>query len=60
MKVLVSFSYIICHGVYSWVPDNVKEGILKVISNHLTDTGSAVVSYNCYRDGKKLIFYAMR
>ena len=48
------FDYIICHGVYSWVPDIVKEGIIKVIKKHLSKTGVAVVSYNTYPGWKSV------
>ena len=48
------FDYIICHGVYSWVPDIVKEGIIKVIKKHLSKTGVAVVSYNTYPGWKSM------
>lgn len=40
------FDYIICHGIYSWVPDNVREKILSVCQNHLTPQGVAYISYN--------------
>lgn len=42
------FDYIICHGVYSWVPDGVKEAILKAIKKLLSPNGVAYVSYNVY------------
>lgn len=42
------FDYIICHGVFSWVPDIVKSAILRVISEGLSDNGVAIVSYNTY------------
>lgn len=42
------FDYIICHGVYSWVPAEVKEAILQVIADGLSDNGVAIVSYNTY------------
>lgn len=42
------FDYIICHGVYSWVPKAVQEGILKCIAKHLSPNGLAFVSYNTY------------
>lgn len=40
------FDYIICHGVYSWVPENVSERILELFSECLSDSGLALVSYN--------------
>ncbi len=41
------FDYIICHGVYSWVPDDVREKIISICSNNLSSDGIAYVSYNC-------------
>lgn len=40
------FDYIICHGVYSWVPEHVRRRILEVFRQHLTPNGIAYVSYN--------------
>src|SRR6185503_8566336 len=45
---LGGFDYIICHGVYSWVPDPVRDGILGLIRRHLNPNGIAYVSYNTY------------
>jgi methyltransferase-like protein len=42
------FDYIICHGVYSWVPAEVREGILAVCKANLAADGVAYVSYNTY------------
>jgi methyltransferase-like protein/SAM-dependent methyltransferase len=42
------FDYIICHGVYSWVPDDVQEKILSISKNNLSENGIAYVSYNTY------------
>jgi methyltransferase-like protein len=42
------FDYIICHGVYSWVPAAVQDAILRVCSENLSDNGVAYVSYNVY------------
>lgn len=42
------FDYIICHGVYSWVPDFVKDAILAVCKNNLKENGVAYISYNTY------------
>lgn len=41
-----NFDYILCHGVYSWVPDPVQEKILDIIARQLRDQGIAYVSYN--------------
>ena len=49
-----TFDYIICHGVYSWVPDFVQEGILNAFSKHLSDEGVAYISYNIYPGWKTL------
>ncbi|MFV0446667.1 MAG: methyltransferase regulatory domain-containing protein [Planctomycetaceae bacterium] len=42
------FDYILCHGVYSWVPDDVQDAILNIIRSHLAPDGVAYVSYNTY------------
>jgi methyltransferase-like protein/SAM-dependent methyltransferase len=42
------FDYIVCHGVYSWVPDAVREKILAVCASLLQPQGVAYVSYNTY------------
>ncbi|QCD53239.1 class I SAM-dependent methyltransferase [Campylobacter sp. RM16192] len=48
VKEFGKFDYIICHGVYSWVPDFVKEAILKTIKKLLSPNGIAYISYNVY------------
>ena len=45
---LGKFDYIVCHGVYSWVPEDVRAAILRVCSERLTPDGVAYVSYNTY------------
>lgn len=40
------FDYVICHGVFSWVPGHVQDAILRVIEASLADNGIAAVSYN--------------
>jgi methyltransferase-like protein/2-polyprenyl-3-methyl-5-hydroxy-6-metoxy-1,4-benzoquinol methylase len=40
------FDYIICHGTYSWVPDDVRDKILGICKNNLHKNGIAYVSYN--------------
>ncbi len=42
------FDYIIAHGIYSWVPDAVKESLLAACRRLLAPEGIAYVSYNCY------------
>ena len=43
-----TFDYVLCHGVYSWVPPDVQDKILDVCSRRLAPQGVAYVSYNCY------------
>ena len=43
-----TFDYIICHGVYSWVPEAVRDKILEICSRRLAPSGVAYVSYNTY------------
>ena len=43
---LGTFDYIICHGVYSWVPDAVQDTILDICARLLTPQGIALISYN--------------
>jgi SAM-dependent methyltransferase len=49
---LGEFDYIIAHGVYSWVPEAVREGLMRLCGAHLTANGVAYISYNvlpgCY------------
>ena len=47
-ETLGQFDYIVCHGVYSWVPDSVQESILKAFRSLLAPTGVAYNSYNVY------------
>ncbi|SIO61751.1 regulatory domain of a methyltransferase-containing protein [Singulisphaera sp. GP187] len=43
-----SFDYIICHGVFSWVPEPVRDKILAICSQNLAPQGLAYLSYNTY------------
>ncbi len=43
---LGSFDYIICHGVFSWVPAPVREAILRIMHERLSPVGVGFVSYN--------------
>jgi methyltransferase-like protein len=45
---LGQFDYIIAHGVYSWVPEDVQEAILAACRRLLVPTGIAYLSYNVY------------
>ncbi len=40
------YDYIICHGVFSWVPEEVRKKILDFCSAALSPKGVAVISYN--------------
>ena len=42
------FDYIICHGVYSWVPRKIQDDILRICNRNLSANGVAYVSYNTY------------
>ncbi len=42
------FDYVVCHGVYSWVPPPVQDKILEVAARLLAPHGVAYVSYNTY------------
>ena len=42
------FDYVVCHGVYSWVPEPVRDRILEVCSRNLSPRGVACVSYNTW------------
>ncbi|MFO0875766.1 MAG: class I SAM-dependent methyltransferase [Gemmataceae bacterium] len=42
------FDYIIAHGVYSWVPNEVRDKILAICQQNLAPQGVAYVSYNTY------------
>ncbi|HEX3623896.1 MAG TPA: class I SAM-dependent methyltransferase [Verrucomicrobiae bacterium] len=45
---LGTFDYIIAHGLYSWVPESVREKILALCHDHLAENGVAYISYNAY------------
>lgn len=42
------FDYILCHGVFSWVPRQVQDHILWICRHLLTPRGVAYISYNTY------------
>ena len=41
-----AFDYIIAHGVYSWVPNEVQERMLAICARQLSPSGIAYISYN--------------
>lgn len=42
------FDYVIAHGLYSWVPAEVRDRILDICREHLSANGIAYISYNTY------------
>ena len=42
------FDYIIAHGVYSWVPEDVRDRLLALCRQRLAPSGVALISYNLY------------
>lgn len=42
------FDYIIVHGVFSWVPPEVRQAILRICRENLSPKGLAYISYNTY------------
>ena len=42
------FDYIIAHGLFSWIPDAVRDAVMALIRNHLSGHGIAYISYNTY------------
>ena len=43
-----AFDYIIAHGVYSWVPADVRDKMLAIFHDNMRPQGVAFVSYNAY------------
>ena len=50
---LGEFDYVIAHGVYSWVPEPVREALLAACRRHLAPNGVAFVSYNVLPGGHR-------
>jgi SAM-dependent methyltransferase len=48
LRDLGQFDYVICHGVYSWVPAHVRERILSLCAEVLAPEGLAYISYNTF------------
>jgi methyltransferase-like protein/SAM-dependent methyltransferase len=48
MAALGQFDFVIAHGVYSWVPENVQDAILAITRESLSSDGVAYISYNVY------------
>lgn len=47
-----AFDYVIAHGVYSWIPDPVRDALMASIKRHLAPDGVAFVSYNAMPGGR--------
>jgi len=45
---LGKFDYIIAHGVFSWIPDEVQDQMLAICRSCLSPDGVAYISYNTY------------
>ncbi len=52
---LGEFDYVIAHGLYSWVPAEVRDRLMALVRRHLSPDGVACISYNAYPG-----FYARR
>jgi methyltransferase-like protein/ubiquinone/menaquinone biosynthesis C-methylase UbiE len=61
-KTFGKFDFIIAHGLFSWVPDFVREKVLSLYQELLNPNGIAYLSYNalpgCHR--RKIVSDAMR
>ena len=42
------FDYIVAHGVFSWVPPQVQDGLLRLCRDRLRPGGVAYISFNTY------------
>ena len=42
------FDYILCHGVFSWVPAQIQDRIIEISKRNLAQNGIAYISYNTY------------
>lgn len=45
---LGEFDYVVCHGLYSWIPPAAQEAMFAAIRRVLAPTGVAYVSFNAY------------
>ncbi len=43
-----TFDYVVAHGLYSWVPEEVADSVLALVGRVLAPGGVAYVSYNTY------------
>ncbi|SCA56252.1 conserved hypothetical protein [Candidatus Terasakiella magnetica] len=42
------FDYIIAHGLYSWIPKNLQDDVMRVCAHCLSDQGVTYINYNTY------------
>jgi SAM-dependent methyltransferase len=47
-----AFDYVIAHGLYAWIPEAAREGLLASTRRHLAPNGVAFVSYNALPGGR--------
>lgn len=45
-RALGEFDYIIAHGLYSWIPDDLRDRLFEVCRERLAPQGVALISYN--------------
>jgi SAM-dependent methyltransferase len=45
------FDYVIAHGFYSWVPEPVRDRLMKIVQSTLAPEGVAYISYNALPGG---------
>lgn len=53
-----TFDYIIAHGVFSWVPAEVRTRVFGILQRHLSPNGVAYIDYNAQPGGQ--LRYAFR
>jgi SAM-dependent methyltransferase len=46
-----SFDYVVAHGVYSWVPEPVRDALMALCAHALDEHGVAYISYNTMPGG---------
>jgi SAM-dependent methyltransferase len=60
------FDYIVAHGFYSWIPDDLRDRLLEVCHNNLAPQGVALVSFNALPGGhirimlREMLLYHLR
>jgi SAM-dependent methyltransferase len=48
---LGTFDFVIAHGLYTWVPEAVRDALLAAVESHLAPDGIAYISYNANPGG---------